>query len=61
MTGDDDRRRWIELHGVFNPQFHVVDEVTVDEVRRCPAVQRHGELRWVRSAEACREQVADAQ
>ena len=32
VSGNDDRCRWVELHGVFHPQLDLVDEVAVDEM-----------------------------
>ena len=32
VAGDDNRRRWVELHGVLPPRLNVVDEVAVDEM-----------------------------
>ena len=61
VASDDHRRRWVKFHDVLHPRLDIADEVAVDEVRRCPTVQNHGELHWARSTGACEEQVADAQ
>ena len=44
VAGDDYRRRLVELHVVLNPRFLVTDEMAIDKVRRCFAVQCYGEL-----------------
>ena len=59
MTGNDDRRRWVELHDVLHPRLDVTDEMAVDEVRRCPTVQIHGELERARSTKTYEERVAN--
>ena len=32
VTGNDNRRRWIELHDVLDPRLDVADDMPVDEV-----------------------------
>ena len=33
VAGDNDRCRWVELHGVLHPQLDVINEGAVDELR----------------------------
>ena len=60
VAGTDGRRKWIEPYDILHPRLDVADEVAVDEVRRCFAVQSHGELQRARNSRACKERVADA-
>ena len=32
VAGNDDRRRWMELHDILHPRLDVADEVTINEM-----------------------------
>ena len=56
VAGNDNRRRWVELRNVLILRLDVTDEVTLDEVRRCPAVQSQGNFSGPEVAEPARNE-----